>query len=182
MDLQASQFTNRDVTVHIVHIIGVQYVATMLQWSSEGRGPGDKPRVAQTEQTCGSLPTRARRQLPRTQPFPSSPFSFSPATNYGSVHGTERCRSPNHTNTTHALLSGQPARSLSRTAAEQHRARPPPAVSQSPLLSLERAPKQPPSPQLPFLFLSLPPLLYHVAGPSQSFSSFRACHSSLLDQ
>ncbi|PVH64350.1 hypothetical protein PAHAL_2G246200, partial [Panicum hallii] len=61
---------------------------------------------------------------------------------------------------------------------------PPPAVSQSPSLLWERAPKQPPlssplSPPPPSL---PPPLLYHVAGPSQSFSSFRVCHSSLLDQ
>lgn len=145
------------------------------------KGPGDKPRVAQTEQTCGSLPAGPPSAAAHAA-FPLS-FSFSPAT-----MGLGRARDDDAVHQTtqpRARARGQPG----RTPAQQHQARalasssgPPPAVSQSPPLLRERSAKQAPSPPLRPSSSPLPPFLYHVAGPSQSFSSFRACHSSLLDQ
>lgn len=161
--------------------------------------PGDKLAVA--GRPDGNKPVdgsqRARRQLPRARSLFSAPFPFPPATNYG-LGEERRCSPDPESRTPRTHSRSRPARSHSRTATYQTKptiASSGPVVSQSPSLLRERAPKQQPSPPLlsPPLghLLSLPspissttplPFLYRVAGPTQSFSSFCACHSSLLDQ
>ena len=160
--------------VATAHIIGVVVRCKLQPCYSVSRWrPGDKLRVAQTEQTCGSLPAGP--------PSAAAHATFPPATNYGLRWASGRCRSPNQT--THALRApaASQARSHSPAPAQQHWKKPrpaqrwlppagrPPAVSQSPtLLPRERAPKQPPR------SLSLSPALsspLRLLPSSHSFSS-----------
>jgi hypothetical protein len=163
--------------------------------------PGDKLAVA--GRPDGNKPVdgsqRARRQLPRTQPFLRS-FSFSPGDQLWAGRGATLFPRPGGVpDTTHALPvpASQVALAHSNIPDQTNDSflrpgRQSVAVPFTGTCSEAAAVSSPPllSPPLEHL-LSLPspissttplPFLYRVAGPTQSFSSFCACHSSLLDQ